>query len=84
MGRPQQFLVEKKVPHGLAAGIMIFVLILTYFEFMTLIGSSISMFVERAPEYGENLKIESTPTKPFFKTNNFEILQKRQSIVYRF
>ena len=56
MIKPLEFLIARKVPQGAAVSIIIFALLGVYFGLLTLIGSSISMFIEKAPEYAESLR----------------------------
>lgn len=53
---PIVWLKKKNVPHGVALVIMILVLIIFYFGFFELIGSSLSLFLEDAPKYEQHFK----------------------------
>ena len=56
MIKPLEFLIARKIPQGVAVSIIIAALLGGYFGLLTLIGSSISMFIEKAPEYAESLR----------------------------
>ncbi len=54
--QPIVWLKKKHVPHGTALAIMVSVLVIFYFGFFELIGSSISLFLEDAPKYQQSFK----------------------------
>lgn len=54
--KPMQFLVSKKIPQGMSVTLVVLGILGVYFGLLTLLGSSISMFIENAPEYAESLR----------------------------
>lgn len=68
MVKPLKFLIEKKVPQGVAVTIIVTGLMAAYFLLIMFIGSSISNFIARAPEYAVELK-EHTGSLAVFLDN---------------
>lgn len=54
--QPIIWLKNRNVPHGIALSIMVVVIIIFYFGFFELIASSISLFLEDAPNYQQSLE----------------------------
>ncbi len=54
--QPIVWLKRNNVPHGVALAIMVAVLIIIYFGFFELIGTSVSLFLEDAPSYEQHFK----------------------------
>lgn len=63
--QPILWLEKKKVPHGMAIVIMILALIVIYFGFIELIGSSLSLFLEDAPKYEQSFREMSESARQF-------------------
>lgn len=60
--QPIVWLKKKNVPHGMAIAIMVSSMVIFYFGFIELIGSSLSLFLDDAPSYQQKIKELSDAT----------------------
>lgn len=67
--QPILWLEKKKVPHGLAIILMILVILVFYFGLFELFASSLSLFIEDAPNYEQNFKEMSKTAREFLAKN---------------
>ena len=75
------FWLKKKVPDGLAVSIIVFSIIGAYVLFFELVGTSLSSFMENAPEYEKNLASMTKDFDQFLRENgiNLSIIRSNSS-----
>lgn len=72
--QPIVWLKRKKVPHGLAIALMLSLMVIFYFGFAELIGSSMSLFLEDAPSYQQNIRELSEATHQQLRDRGIDLL----------
>jgi len=73
LAQPIMWLQKKKVPQGVAVGIVLIVVTALYVGFGNLIGNSLSSFSENADKYEQNLDEMGTAVLQFFQENGIHL-----------
>ncbi len=71
--QPIQWLKKKKIPSGLAVLIVIIGIFAVYVGFFELVSKSISLFMQDAPKYEQNLKELTSSARQFFNERGINI-----------
>ncbi len=71
--QPIQWLKNKKIPSGLAVFIVIIGIFAIYVGFFELVSKSISLFMQDAPKYEQNLKELTNSARQFFNERGINI-----------
>ena len=71
--QPIQWLKNKKIPSGLAVFIVIIGIFAVYVGFFELVSKSISLFMQDAPKYEQNLKELTNSARQFFNERGINI-----------